>query len=117
MLSVLTKMFDGNKRDLKRLDKIADQVEALAADMGKLSDDGLKGKTEEFKKLKDTSKLKKLCIAIRNYLNRDPYEASIDIYDLYHVRTWRKKDDPCITYIRKRLHTLKDSSSHQLKLF
>ena len=43
-------MFDGNKRDLKRLDKIADQVEALAADMGKLSDDGLQGKTEEFKK-------------------------------------------------------------------
>ncbi|MHA6258406.1 preprotein translocase subunit SecA [Sporosarcina sp. CAU 1771] len=48
MLSVLTKMFDSNKRDLKRLDKIADQVEALASDMAKLTDDGLKGKTEEF---------------------------------------------------------------------
>ena len=30
MLSVLNKMFDMNKRDLKRLDKIADKVESLA---------------------------------------------------------------------------------------
>ena len=29
MLSVLSKIFDSNKRDLKRLERIADQVEAL----------------------------------------------------------------------------------------
>ncbi|AXH98481.1 preprotein translocase subunit SecA [Sporosarcina sp. PTS2304] len=49
MLGVLNKMFDPNKRDLKRLEKIADQVEMLAADMEKLSDEQLTEKTEEFK--------------------------------------------------------------------
>ena len=49
MLGVLNKMFDPNKRDLKRLEKIADQVELLADDMTKLSDEQLTGKTTEFK--------------------------------------------------------------------
>jgi len=30
MLGVLNKVFDPNKRDLKRLEKVSDQVEALA---------------------------------------------------------------------------------------
>ena len=41
MLGVLNKMFDMNKRDLKRLEKIADQVEALATQMEQLSDEQL----------------------------------------------------------------------------
>ncbi|WP_025786028.1 preprotein translocase subunit SecA [Sporosarcina sp. D27] len=48
MLSVLNKMFDPNKRDLKRLDKIADQTEALATQMEQLSDADLTAKTAEF---------------------------------------------------------------------
>ncbi|WP_203332388.1 preprotein translocase subunit SecA [Planococcus beigongshangi] len=48
MLGVLNKVFDPNKRDLKRLEKIADTVEVLAADYAALSDDALKAKTEEF---------------------------------------------------------------------
>ncbi|WP_438316197.1 preprotein translocase subunit SecA [Sporosarcina sp. FA9] len=49
MLSALSKLFDSNKRDIKRLEKVSDQVEALASDMQKLSDDELQQKTEEFK--------------------------------------------------------------------
>jgi preprotein translocase subunit SecA len=49
MLGVLNKMFDPNKRDLKRLEKIADRVEEHAAEMERLSDEQLKAKTEEFK--------------------------------------------------------------------
>ncbi|WNS75071.1 preprotein translocase subunit SecA [Bacillus sp. DTU_2020_1000418_1_SI_GHA_SEK_038] len=49
MLGILNKVFDQNKRELKRLTKIAEQVEAYAADMEKLSDDELRGKTDEFK--------------------------------------------------------------------
>ncbi|HSP20742.1 MAG TPA: preprotein translocase subunit SecA [Planococcus sp. (in: firmicutes)] len=49
MLGVLNKVFDPNKRDLKKLEKTADTVEALAADFAALSDDALKAKTEEFK--------------------------------------------------------------------
>jgi len=49
MLGVLNKVFDPNKRDVKRLEKIADQVEALASDMEALSDEELRAKTEEFK--------------------------------------------------------------------
>lgn len=48
MLSMLNKVFDPNKRDLKRLGKIADQVESLEEKMTLLSDEQLKGKTAEF---------------------------------------------------------------------
>ncbi|QTD41197.1 preprotein translocase subunit SecA [Sporosarcina sp. Te-1] len=48
MLGVLNKMFDSNKRDLKRLEKIADQVETYATEMERLSDEQLKEKTKEF---------------------------------------------------------------------
>ncbi|MBU0904100.1 MAG: preprotein translocase subunit SecA [Firmicutes bacterium] len=48
MVGVLTKLFDPNKRDVKRLEKIADQVEALANEMEALSDDQLRAKTGEF---------------------------------------------------------------------
>ncbi|MGE6487646.1 preprotein translocase subunit SecA [Paenisporosarcina sp. NPDC076898] len=49
MLGVLNKVFDLNKRDLKRLEKVADQVEAFATDMEALTDDQLRAKTDEFK--------------------------------------------------------------------
>ncbi len=48
LVGVLTKLFDPNKRDVKRLEKIADQVEALASDMEALSDNQLRAKTGEF---------------------------------------------------------------------
>jgi preprotein translocase subunit SecA len=49
MLGVLNKVFDLNKRDLKRLEKITDQVEALAKETEALTDDQLRAKTDEFK--------------------------------------------------------------------
>ncbi|MED1204396.1 preprotein translocase subunit SecA [Heyndrickxia acidicola] len=49
MVAFLEKVFDANKRELKRLDKLANQIEELASDMEKLSDDQLREKTEEFK--------------------------------------------------------------------
>ncbi|MDQ0429024.1 preprotein translocase subunit SecA [Planomicrobium stackebrandtii] len=48
MLGVLNKVFDPNKRDLKRLEKVADRVEALASDFAALTDEALQAKTEEF---------------------------------------------------------------------
>ena len=49
MLGILKKTFDGNKREVKKLEKIADQIEALANDMSKLSDEDLRSKTADFK--------------------------------------------------------------------
>ncbi|MEK5382054.1 preprotein translocase subunit SecA [Niallia sp. FSL W8-0635] len=49
MLGILNKVFDQNKRDIKKLAKIADKVELLADETAALSDDQLKAKTEEFK--------------------------------------------------------------------
>ncbi|AOV08485.1 preprotein translocase subunit SecA [Sporosarcina ureilytica] len=49
MLNVLSRIFDSNKRDLKRLERVADKVEALAEEMQQLSDEALSSKTEEFK--------------------------------------------------------------------
>src|SRR3954447_21055676 len=49
MMGILNKVFDLNKRELKRLDKTANQIDSLAAETEKLSDDQLREKTEEFK--------------------------------------------------------------------
>lgn len=49
MLNVLSKIFDSNKKDLKRLERVANSVEALANEMEQLSDEVLANKTEEFK--------------------------------------------------------------------
>lgn len=49
MLNILNKMFDFNKKELKRLEKVADQVESFASGMEALSDELLKAKTTEFK--------------------------------------------------------------------
>ncbi|MGN1386566.1 MAG: DEAD/DEAH box helicase, partial [Bacillus sp. (in: firmicutes)] len=49
MLSILNKVFDPNKREVKRLHKTAEHIEALSEQMEHLSDDELQAKTEEFK--------------------------------------------------------------------
>ncbi|WP_153125211.1 preprotein translocase subunit SecA [Peribacillus tepidiphilus] len=49
MFKILNKVLDPNKRELKRLQKLADQIESLGPDMEKLTDDQLRAKTEEFK--------------------------------------------------------------------
>ncbi|CEG29054.1 preprotein translocase subunit SecA [Bacillus sp. B-jedd] len=48
-MGILNKLFDMNKREIKKLAKVAGQVEDLADEMEKLSDDQLREKTEEFK--------------------------------------------------------------------
>ena len=50
MVNILKKWVESDDRELKRLTKIADKVEAYAQDMAELSDDDLKAKTPEFKK-------------------------------------------------------------------
>lgn len=49
MLGMLNKVFDPNKREIKKLMKMSAQIEALASKMEALTDDELRGKTEEFK--------------------------------------------------------------------
>ncbi|MDQ0218389.1 preprotein translocase subunit SecA [Peribacillus cavernae] len=49
MLNILNKVFDPNKREVKRLQKLSDEIEALASGMEALSDEELRAKTEEFK--------------------------------------------------------------------
>ncbi|MDZ5471984.1 preprotein translocase subunit SecA [Bacillus sp. 31A1R] len=49
MLGILNKVFDPNKRELKKLTRLSEQIDALASKMEALSDDELRGKTEEFK--------------------------------------------------------------------
>src|SRR4051812_22313500 len=49
MANILNKIFDPNKKEVKKLNKIADQVEALASQMEQLNDEDLKEKTIEFK--------------------------------------------------------------------
>lgn len=49
MANVLKKWVESDKRELKRLDKIANKVEAFASDMEAMSDKELQAKTPEFK--------------------------------------------------------------------
>ena len=49
-MSILTKIFGSqNDREIKKLDKLADEIEALEPKMQALSDEELRSKTDEFK--------------------------------------------------------------------
>ncbi|MBU5267193.1 preprotein translocase subunit SecA [Virgibacillus proomii] len=64
MAGILQKIFgDGNQRQLKRLQKIVDNIEALEPEYEKLSDQELQNKTEEFKtRYKDGESLDDLLV-------------------------------------------------------
>ncbi|MGX7200141.1 preprotein translocase subunit SecA [Enterococcus nangangensis] len=49
MANLLKKLIENDKKELKRLSNVADQVESFAGAMEKLSDDELRGKTAELK--------------------------------------------------------------------
>lgn len=49
MAGLLNRLFNGDAKRMARLEKIADQVDALSSNIAALSDDELKAKTEEFK--------------------------------------------------------------------
>ena len=49
-MGLFRKLFDTEYKELKRFERIADEIMALDESMAKLSDDELKAKTEEFKK-------------------------------------------------------------------
>ncbi|MDF7672357.1 preprotein translocase subunit SecA [Lactobacillus sp. ESL0701] len=48
MVNILKKLYNNDKRELKKFEKIASQVESHADEYGKLSDEQLKAKTPEF---------------------------------------------------------------------
>ena len=48
-MGLLQKLFDHEYKELKRFERIADQIDAKDEEMQKLSDDELKAKTDEFK--------------------------------------------------------------------
>ncbi|APT14462.1 preprotein translocase subunit SecA [Lactobacillus jensenii] len=50
MVNILKKLYDSDKRKLKKFEKLADKVEGYADEMSKLSDAQLQAKTPEFKK-------------------------------------------------------------------
>lgn len=50
MLNIFNKFIDANEREIKRLRKIVESINALEAKTKKLSDPSLKAKTEEFRK-------------------------------------------------------------------
>ena len=50
MANILRKWIESDRRELRRINKIANKVESYADQMAALSDDQLKAKTAEFKK-------------------------------------------------------------------
>ena len=61
MLGILNKIFDPNKRELKHLNKVADQVEALAAEYAAKTDEQLREKSAEFRqRIQDGEDLNKI---------------------------------------------------------
>lgn len=49
MANILKKLYNNDKRELKKFEKYAAKVEAYADEMSKLSDEQLKEKTPEFR--------------------------------------------------------------------
>lgn len=59
-MSFLTKLVDGNKKEVKRLSKVADKVIALEEDMAILTDDEIREKTKAFQnELQEIDNIKK----------------------------------------------------------
>ncbi|MGV3243432.1 preprotein translocase subunit SecA [Staphylococcus sp. 11261D007BR] len=59
-MSFLTKLVDGNKKEVKRLSKVADKVIALEEDMAILTDDEIREKTKTFQnELQEIDNIKK----------------------------------------------------------
>ena len=86
MLGLLKKIFDPNRRDVKRLGKIADQVIALDEEMQALSDAELQAKTDEFRqRLQDGETLEHIKVeafavvreASRRVLGLHPFRVQI----------------------------------------
>ncbi|MCH3905363.1 MAG: preprotein translocase subunit SecA [Lactobacillus sp.] len=49
MTNILKRLYDADKRELKKFERIADKVESYADEYSKLSDEQLQGKTKEFR--------------------------------------------------------------------
>lgn len=49
MFKFLTNLFDSNEKQLKKIEPIVEQIDALEEDISKLSDEQLKAKTDEFR--------------------------------------------------------------------
>lgn len=49
MTNILKRLYDADKRDLKKFERIADKVESYADEYSHLSDEQLQGKTQEFR--------------------------------------------------------------------
>ncbi|UOQ45739.1 preprotein translocase subunit SecA [Halobacillus salinarum] len=87
MLGTLKKIFgDGNTRQLKRLDKMADDIDALESKYEQLSDEELRNKTEEFKqRYQDGEKLEDLLVEAfavvregsKRVLNMRPFKVQL----------------------------------------
>lgn len=57
MANILRKWVESDKREVKRLSKLADKVEAYADEISQLSDDELKAKTPGFQQRYQMGKL------------------------------------------------------------
>jgi len=85
MLGILNKVFDPNKRELKRLDKMAEEIGKLAPEMEKLSDQDLRNKTDEFKeRLEKGEKLDDLLVEAFAVV-REASKRVLGLYP-YHVQ-------------------------------
>ena len=76
-MGILGKIFiDFNEREVKKLEKVADKVMALDEEMQALSDDELKGKTQEFKdRLNNGETLDDILVEALRSAERVPTEA------------------------------------------
>src|SRR5690606_32890887 len=99
MANFFNKLFDFNKKELKKLNKIADQVEALASQMEQLSDEELQNKTEEFKSRYENGETLDQLLpeafavcreASRRVLGMYPYRVQIMVRLHYMMETSRK---------------------------
>lgn len=87
MAGFLTKIFgDGNQKQIKRIQKQVDEIEAIEPQFEKLSDSELSGKTEEFKKrIEQGESLDELLVeayatvreASRRILNMRPFKSQL----------------------------------------
>ncbi len=68
---------------------------------------------EELKKLKRDSPLWNFCLGIKQYMSNQQKRGCTTIYDIFHVRPWRKKDEEYTNYIKETLYMMKNPAATQ----
>jgi preprotein translocase subunit SecA len=118
MLKWLGNLVDSNEKEIKRLQPLVDEINKLEPDFQKLDNDGLKGKTAEFKArlVEATSEINRAVAEAQKELE----ETKLCLPDILEEDDRKDKENRCkqleenIAQFQKELHDVEEDALYEL---